>query len=113
LATAELTVSDRRSTILVAVEPFDDTDRDAIRAIAEAEAVEGTDEKDAGGRWLAAADAGERSPFLHAAADWRSQPNTLPQRRLLRSLGLNPARYPTKGEASDAIDKKRRKGRLR
>jgi hypothetical protein len=52
-----------------------------------------------------------RIRLLHHNALWRNDPATIPQARLLRSLDLDPAKYPTKGRASDAIERAWRRQR--
>lgn len=55
---------------------------------------------DAGGRWLAAQDAGRD---YQRGTDWRTKPTTVRQQAILRECGLNPLLYRTRGAASDAI----------
>jgi hypothetical protein len=76
------------------------TDAERWRERAEAERQQGLGEREAGGRWLTARDAGRAyQPGTH----WRAKPISPAQTRALRKLGLNPLTYRNAGEASDAI----------
>jgi hypothetical protein len=77
---------------------------DGWRKRAEVERAEGLDDREAGGRWLAAHDAGRA---YQPRSGWRGKPVSVPQTQKLRSLGLNPRAYRNAGEASDAITRAR------
>lgn len=73
---------------------------EAWRKRAEMERGEGLSDREAGGRWLAARDAGRG---YQPRSGWRSKPVSVAQTQKLRSLGLNPLACRKAGEASNAI----------
>jgi hypothetical protein len=77
-------------------------DAEGWRKRAEEERGEGLDGREAGGRWIAARDAGRA---YRPQSRWRTKPVSIPQTQKLRRLGLNPLAYRNAGEASDAISK--------
>jgi hypothetical protein len=75
----------------------------------EKERREGLTPGDPGDRWLAAAEAGQE--YRPRSNSWRDRPCTHAQTSALRRLGLNPATYPNRGAASDAISKAKARGK--
>jgi hypothetical protein len=77
------------------------TDTEIARRQAEADRLAGLSEDDAGARWLAEYER-RGTPLVPPPGRWESQPVTVPQRKLMRRLGL-PITARTRGEASRMI----------